>query len=87
MQRRRRIFAVAFLASGIILASRGCGISASAPDKLSGYAYEDTRRLVALVEEAAKLMEEKGESALRYVRLEAYESPAFAPRLRGGATA
>jgi signal transduction histidine kinase len=37
----------------------------SAPDKLSSYAYEDTRRLVALVEEAAALMEQKGEGAFR----------------------
>jgi len=35
-------------------------VSGSAPDKLSAYAYEDTRRLIALVEEAAKLMEEEG---------------------------
>jgi len=38
-------------------------VSGSGPDKLSGYAYEDTRRLVALVEEAATLMEQKGEDA------------------------
>ena len=40
-------------------------IPGSAPDKLSGYAYEDTRRLVALVEQAAALMEQKGEDAVR----------------------
>jgi len=49
-----------WLAIGTIFARSGYG---SAPDKLSGYAYEDTRRLVALVEQAAKLMEEQGESA------------------------
>ncbi len=40
-------------------------ISEAATDKLSAYAYEDTRRLVALVEQAATLMEQKGEDALR----------------------
>jgi signal transduction histidine kinase len=63
MPRRRVISAATFLAIGMILMSRACGISGSTPDKLSGYAYEDTRRLVALVEEAAKLMEQKGEAA------------------------
>jgi hypothetical protein len=62
MQRRRVILAAAFLATGMILAR---SVSGSAPDKLSGYAYEDTRRLVALVEEAATLMEQKGADALR----------------------
>jgi hypothetical protein len=63
MRRRRVIFAVAFLAAGMVLPSRTCGISGSVPDKLSGYAYEDTRRLVALVEQAATLVEQKGEAA------------------------
>ena len=62
MQRRRVILAAAFLAPGMILAR---SVSGSAPDKLSGYAYEDTRRLVALVEEAATLMEQKGKDAFR----------------------
>jgi signal transduction histidine kinase len=60
MGTRRVILAVGFLAGGVMLAG---SVSASAPDKLSAYAYEDTRRLVALVEQAAKLMEEEGESA------------------------
>jgi len=54
------IFAAAMLATGMIPAHSDSG---SAPDRLSGYAYEDTRRLVALVEQAATLMEEKGEAA------------------------
>ena len=36
-----------------------------AADKSSPYLYEDTRRLVALVEDAARLMEQKGEDAFR----------------------
>ena len=59
MQRRRVILA-AFLGIGMICAR---SVSGSAPDKLSGYAYEDKRRLVALVEQAATLMEQKGEDA------------------------
>jgi hypothetical protein len=60
MRRRRRLFAAAFLATGIIFIRCTPG---SAPGNLSSYAYEDTRQLVALVEEAATLMEQKGESA------------------------
>src|ERR1700746_534683 len=60
MRRRRVVLARAFLATGMIVAGPGSG---SAPDKLAGYAYEDTRRLVAFVEEAAKLVEQKGETA------------------------
>jgi hypothetical protein len=60
MGTRRVILAAGFLAGGVMLAG---SVSGSAPDKLSGYAYEDTRRLVALVEQAAKLMEEQGENA------------------------
>ena len=60
MRRRRVVFAGAFLATAAIWA---WSVSGSTPDKLSGYAYEDTRRLVAFVEQAASLMERKGESA------------------------
>ena len=61
MQRWRRILAVALLfATGTIFARSGYGSTAG---NLSSYAYEDTRRLVAFVEEAAKLMEEKGDAA------------------------
>src|SRR5205809_7454568 len=60
MGTRPIILAAGFLAGGVMLAG---SISGSSPDKLSAYAYEDTRRLVALVEQAAKLMEEQGESA------------------------
>jgi hypothetical protein len=60
MGTRRVILAAGFLAGGVMLAG---SVSGSAPDKLSAYAYEDTRRLVALVEQAAKLMEEQGENA------------------------
>ena len=65
MQRRR--LSRFFLATGVL----GTGmifpfsISKAATDKVSAYAYEDTRRLVALVEQAATLMEQKGEDALR----------------------
>ena len=59
MGRRRVILTARFLAGGVMLTG---SVSGSAPDKLSAYAYEDTRRLVALVEQAAKLMEEEGES-------------------------
>jgi signal transduction histidine kinase len=52
--------AAAFLATGIIFMRSSSG---SAPGNLSSYAYEDTRQLVALVEEAAMVMEQKGESA------------------------
>jgi len=38
-------------------------LPAFAQDKLPAYLYEDTRRLVALVEDAAALVEQKGESA------------------------
>ena len=60
MRIRRVILAGTFLAAELMLAG---SVSGAAPDKLSAYAYEDTRRLVALVEQAAKLMEEQGESA------------------------
>ncbi|PYJ25990.1 MAG: hypothetical protein DME91_01015 [Verrucomicrobia bacterium] len=60
MRRRRVVFAGAFLATAAIWA---WSVSGSTPDKLSGYAYEDTRRLVAFVEQAASLKERKGESA------------------------
>ena len=55
-----RFFAAAFLATGMIWASPASG---SGPDKLSEYAYEDTRQLVAFVEQAATLMEQEGETA------------------------
>ena len=55
-----RILAVTFFATGTILSGT---TSREAPDKLSGYAYEDTCQLVALVKDAAKLLEEKGEAA------------------------
>src|SRR5438046_2704652 len=61
MRRRRVVFAGAFLATAAIWA---WSVSGSTPDKLSGYAYEDTRRLVAFVEQVASLKERKGESAL-----------------------
>src|SRR5207247_11472545 len=51
----RVILAGTFIAAELMLTG---SVSGSAPDKLSAYAYEDTRRLVALVEQAAKLMEE-----------------------------
>ena len=54
------ILAPVLLVTGITLARAALGSTA---DKLSGYAYEDTRRLVALVEEAAALMKQKGEAA------------------------
>ena len=60
MRIARVIFAAAFVVAGMILV---LPVRASAPDKLSSYTYEDTRRLVALVEEAAKLMEQQGEAA------------------------
>ena len=36
---------------------------AGGADRASGYLYEDTRRLIALVEDAASLIEQRGESA------------------------
>jgi signal transduction histidine kinase len=50
-------FATALLLSAIV--------SAAADDRLSLYAYRDTRSLVALVEEAATLLEQKGEQAFK----------------------
>src|SRR5712671_4873009 len=49
------LFAVAVLA--LTIASAGAG------DRLSLYTYRDTRDLVSLVEDAARLMEQKGEQA------------------------
>src|SRR5215467_8840383 len=60
MSSQSLILAAAFLAAGTIWAR---SVSGSAPDKLAGHAYEDTRRFVALVEQAAKLMEQRGEAA------------------------
>jgi hypothetical protein len=57
---RRCLHSPTFVAAGMILASSVFG---SAPDKLASYAYENTRRLVALVEQDVRLIEEKGESA------------------------
>ena len=45
-----------------ILACPAAALAAPA-DKLAPYAYEDTKDLVALVEDAAALVEEKGEAA------------------------
>src|SRR5207248_11039607 len=60
MPRRPVIVVASFLAAGAVFPGY---MSTSAPDKLSGYTYQDTRQLVALVEDAAKLMEQRGESA------------------------
>src|SRR6266571_3502623 len=64
MRRRRgfRFFATAFLGAGMILTF---SISEAATDKLSAYAYEDTRRLVALVECAAGRIEVSGHQFFR----------------------
>jgi len=47
----------------IILALLCCAVDLHADDRLSGYLYEDTKRLVKLVEDAATLMESKGTAA------------------------
>ena len=49
-------------ASVLILTSASFAVSA---DKLSQYVYEDTKQLVALVEDAASLMEKEGISAFK----------------------
>jgi len=48
-----------------VLAVLASALVASAADRLSLYAYRDTRSLVALVEDAAALIERKGEEAFK----------------------
>jgi signal transduction histidine kinase len=59
---RRGAFSGIFLAAALLLIAV---VSAAADDRLSVYAYRDTRSLVALVEEAAALLEQKGEGAFK----------------------
>ena len=47
------------------LAFAGPNLSAFAQEKPPAYVYEDTRQLVTLVEEAAALIEQKGDGAFR----------------------
>jgi len=53
---------ISLLAFVWLLFTSGLG-PAEGADKVSGYLYEDTRQLIALVEDAASLIEQRGESA------------------------
>jgi hypothetical protein len=65
LQRRRAFrdrLAIALIAGATLLCAPN---AVRAADKLSLYAYSDTRALVALVEEAAGLVERDGERAFQ----------------------
>ena len=67
-QRRQRVgdgvWWLAIGLSALVVALLGPG-SARADDKFSVYTYSDTKALVALVEDAARLMERDGEAAFK----------------------
>ena len=49
----------------VALACVSLSVSAFAEEKAPAYVYEDTRQLVTLVEEAATLIEQKGDGAFK----------------------
>ena len=61
----KRAFACALTLLLLVHAASG----GQSPDKLSNYLYEDTKQLVALVEAAASLIEQKGEAAFPQFRV------------------
>jgi hypothetical protein len=62
-QNRKEMNRVLFCTLALFLSLNGSA-RAQTRDKLSHYLYEDTKQLVALVEDAASLIEQKGEAAL-----------------------
>jgi hypothetical protein len=62
-QNRKEMNRVLFCTLALFLSLNGSA-RAQTRDKLSHYLYEDTKQLVALVEDAGSLTEQKGEAAL-----------------------